>query len=189
MKPDRFSNLALAELDALYSTARRWCNQPQEAEDLVQEVYAYAFKNRSSLRDLDRMRVWLHRILHGKFVDHLRRKKRTPTLVSATQPEEYDQLPLLHEGAITPVVPFETVLPEEVERALHDLPEDQRTVLTLREIGELTYDEISEVTGTPVGTVRSRLARARKAMHTALYRFAREQGYLRGREGNRHGSS
>lgn len=155
----------------------------------MQEVYAYAFKNRHKLRDLDRMKVWLHRILHGKFMDHLRRKKRTPTLVSATQPEEYDPLPLLQEASVTPVVPFEAILPEEVEHALQGLPEDQRVVLTLRELGELTYDEISEVTGSPVGTVRSRLARARKAMHTALYRFAREQGYLRGREGNRHGSA
>ena len=189
MKLDRFSELALAELDALYSTARRWCNQPQEAEDLVQEVYAYAFKNRSSLRDLDRMKVWLHRILHGKFVDHLRRKQRTPTLVSATQPEEYDQLPLLQEGIPASAAPFEEILPEEVERALQNLPEDHRVVLTLREIGELSYEQISEVTGTPVGTVRSRLARARKAMHSALYSFAREQGYLRGREGNSHGSA
>jgi len=176
---DSFTVAALAELDRLYSSARRLCPNPQEAEDLAQEVYVEAFARRDALREIGAMRVWLHRILHGKFVDHLRRKQRTPTLVAIEELEDYDALALDASMATPDEAFFDRILPEEVEDALDRLPTDQRTVLILREIGELSYEEMSEACGAPVGTIRSRLARARRAMQSALAAYARERGILR----------
>jgi len=189
MNRDPFSQAALAELDRLYSAALRLCRSPQEAEDLVQEVYAQAFEKRSQLLDLAKIRPWLHRILHGRFIDHQRKKRRTPALVAVEALEDYDDLVSDTGLRVIEAAVIEEALQEEVETALRKLPEDQRVIVVLREISGLSYEEISEATACPVGTVRSRLSRARKCMRKFLYECAIERGLVNRKEETGHGSS
>lgn len=189
MKNDAFAQAALSELDRLYSAARRLCWSPQEAEDLVQEVYAHAFEKRNQLLAIAKMRAWLHRILNRKFIDHLRKKQRTPTLVAVEDLEGYGDLALDSGLSVVDTNPIEEALQEEVETALRHLPEDQRMVVILKEISGLTYEEISEATSCPVGTVRSRLSRARRNMQISLYECAVERGLIDRKEEIDRGTS
>jgi RNA polymerase sigma-70 factor (ECF subfamily) len=188
-KKDAFAQAALAELDRLYSAAHRLCWSPQEAEDLVQEVYAHAFEKRNQLLDLAKMRGWLHRTLNRKFIDHLRKKQRTPTLVSVDGLEDYEVPISESDLRIVESNRIEEALQEEVEMALRKLPEDQRAIVVLREISGLTYEEISEATSCPVGTVRSRLSRARRNMQKSLYECAVERGIVNRKEEIDRGTS
>lgn len=189
MIKDPFSKAALAELDRLYSAAHRLCRSPQEAEDLVQEVYAHAFEKRNQLLDLAKMRGWLHRILNRKFIDHWRKKQRTPTLVAVEELEGYEESPPGSGLSLVDTTPIEEALQEEVETALRNLPEDQRMVVILKEISRLSYEEISEATSCPIGTVRSRLSRARKNMRISLYECALERGLINRKEEIDRGTS
>ena len=162
-----FCVLAVSYMAPLYNAARRMAADPQEAEDLVQDTYERALQAYHQLKSPAQCRAWLYRIMRNVFIDTYRRKQTQPQLVTCEgKYEEADDVYSTYPAAT--VSPEEEVLRrfsnEEIHRILATLPEDLRTIITLCDIEGLTYPEIAAVLDCPLGTVRSRLARARRAL-------------------------
>ncbi len=167
-----FEALALPHLDTVYRVARRLARHEQEAEDLVQETYLKAYKafDAFQLREYG-VRPWLLKILSNTFLNRQAREKKAPRAVDQQTLEETQAT-----GADLPVPPeldFEN-LDEEVKRALDDLAPEFRTVMILWATTEMSYQEIADTLDVPIGTVMSRLHRARQQLVRALGDFARE---------------
>jgi len=175
-----FEEVALVHLDAIYRSALRLTHNRAEAEDLAQDTCVRAFRSFHRFNPGTNCRAWLFTILRNAFRDRLRRGGR-----ERLDPEAADW-----EGewqSATVVAPtgqpeeefFLTALAGDVERALRALPLPFREVVMLSDLEELSYKEIAEVVGCPVGTVMSRLSRGRALLRQALGRVAREHGYLK----------
>jgi RNA polymerase sigma-70 factor (ECF subfamily) len=141
--------------------ARRLTRSEADAEDLVQATVVRAIEHRAELRDNERMRAWLLRVQRTVLLNGRRGLANRLELVhdSATLPEPQGDL----ETEL-----LERELPDELTRALGRLPAEHREALLLREVEGLSYQEIAEIQHCPMGTVRSRIARARLALGEAL---------------------
>ncbi len=167
----RFEEEALALADQVYRVARRLVGSREEAEDLVQETYARAFRSWRSFTPGTNMRAWLLRILTNLNVDRGRRVQRTPQ----TQPLEETDYFLANKLASTA---GEEVLEQEqvVERlsqdsvvaALSEISPQFREVVVLVDIGDFTYADAAQILDVPIGTVMSRLHRGRRALKQKL---------------------
>ena len=151
--------------DQLYNFARWLTQNREEAEDLVQETYAKALKGFSSFQLGTNFRAWMYRILRNAFLTSRSGLKMTMT-VPLDAEEDGPELAVERD---TP----ETVLLERSSRellqiAMDDLPVHFREILLLCEVEEMSYQEISETLSVPIGTVMSRLSRARQALRTRL---------------------
>ena len=159
----RFSDDALTHLDALYSTARRLTRNPAEAEDLVQDTYVKAFRNKGRFEPGTNLRAWLFAILHNTFLNDIRRKKGSP--VDAGEDAE---AAVARQPAPGPS-PEQSLLARataaELDAALAALPEAYREAVWLRDVQDLSYADIARVAGIPIGTVMSRIARGRRLLH------------------------
>lgn len=161
----RFELLALPHLDAAYNLARWLAGNAADAADVVQEAYLRAYRYFGSYKG-GNMRVWLLAIVRTSFVDWAR-ENRSPRLVfSSETAEDADTTEVL--WGTSPRDP-EALLVASLDattlnRLLARLPDGHREVLILREMEDLSYRDIATVTGVPVGTVMSRLARARLAL-------------------------
>ncbi|MEM8738656.1 MAG: sigma-70 family RNA polymerase sigma factor [Planctomycetota bacterium] len=177
MESSAFRELALAEMDSLYRMAMHLTRHPDEASDLVQETYLKAFKNETKFELRDRgIRPWLFKILHNCFYTRYQKKKREPTLpdemIQSSVASEIDQPP--------PAWDLEHLDWEQVDdrlkHAIDELPEHYREVLLLWAVEGLKYREVAEVLDVPLGTVMSRLYRARSVLSEKLAGLAAEQG-------------
>ncbi|WJW75279.1 RNA polymerase sigma factor [Thiohalobacter sp. IOR34] len=144
--------------DRLYRIAYSWCHEAALADDLVQETLEKALKKSGQLRDPAAMDTWLFTILNNCWRDHFRRSKETVDIdelpfVSDSSPED--------EGHAHQVV-------HQVRGAIDTLPIGQRQVLTLVDLEGCSYIEVANILGVPVGTVMSRLCRARRALKARL---------------------
>lgn len=171
-----FEALALPHLELLYRIARRLTHDKHEAEDLVQETYLKAYRAFAGyeVRDFG-IKPWLLKILHNTFLNRLSREKRAPRAVDQ---QLLDQTSSDSASPVPPDLDYED-LDEEVVRALDRLPPEFRTVLLLWATMELSYQEIADVLEIPVGTVMSRLHRARRLMIGALQAYARQRRLVR----------
>jgi RNA polymerase sigma-70 factor (ECF subfamily) len=160
-QPATFEDLAMPLFDQLYNFAHWLSQNREEAEDLVQETYAKALRGFSSYQPGTNFRAWMYRILRNTFLT-----TRTGLKATMTVPLETDDGPV--------VVPAEVQTPETIlldrsnqellQTALDQLPVHFREILLLCEVEEMSYQEIAEALGIPVGTVMSRLSRARAAL-------------------------
>ena len=169
-----FEDLALPHMDLVYHVARRLSRNGHEAEDLVQETYLKAYKSfeRFELRDYG-MKPWLLRILHNTFYNRAARAAKAPVATDQQVLEEDQAAPLTGSEHGPPVLDYE-MMDGEVKQAIDALSPDFRSVLMLWATMEFSYQEISEILDIPIGTVMSRLHRARKQLHDALADYARE---------------
>ncbi len=161
-QPATFEELAMPLFEQLYNFAHWLSQNREEAEDLVQETYAKALRGFSSYRQGTNFRAWMYRILRNTFLT-----SRTGLSATMTVPLETDE-----EGPVT--VAADTQTPEAIflersnqellQTALDELPLHFREVLLLCEVEEMSYQEIADTLGVPVGTVMSRLSRARTAL-------------------------
>lgn len=163
-----FAALTLIHAPALYRTAYHLAGNPVEAEDLTQETYLRAYRGFAAFRGGD-VRTWLFTILRHGFLDECRRRQRMPLIESADD----DALTFTANGAGTWAPSAETEalqhLPSEaVDQAFAALPLEWRLVVLLADVEELSYREIAEIMGIPLGTVMSRLHRARKRLQDQL---------------------
>jgi RNA polymerase sigma-70 factor (ECF subfamily) len=165
----RFEEDALALSDQVYRVARRLTANREEAEDLVQEAYARAFRNWRSFQPGTNLRAWLFRILTNLNIDRGRREQRTPD----TQPLDegdyflYDRLEETGgEPAEEKVV--ERLSQDSIVEALAAVPHDFRDVVVLVDIGEFSYRDAAQILDIPVGTVMSRLHRGRRILKHEL---------------------
>ena len=167
----RFEEEALALADQVYRVARRLVGSREEAEDLMQETYARAFRSWRSYQPGTNLRAWLLRILTNLNIDRGRRKQRTPD----TQPLEegdYFLYNKLEESSREPVSEQDAVVErlsqDDVVGALSAVPHDFRDVVVLVDIGDFSYQDAASILDIPIGTVMSRLHRGRRILKTAL---------------------
>lgn len=174
METNEFRELLVAELDSVYRMAMHLSRRPEEAADLAQETYLRAFKAQHTfeLRDAG-VRPWLFKILHNVFYTRVGRQKREPMLSEDLQ----------HEASPDGAAPawdlasldWEQV-DERLKHAIDDLPDHYREVLLLWAIEGLKYREIADVLDVPLGTIMSRLHRARNILSQQLADLAAENG-------------
>lgn len=149
----------------LYRLAYSWCHAPELADDLVQETMSKALKQSAQLKTLEAMDGWLFRILSNCWHDHLRTRRDT---------QLYDEERDRHQ--ITPeVLSLRQQDIDTVRRAVASLPEGQRQIITLVDIEGCRYAEVAEILDVPIGTVMSRLCRARHALKEQLIAGASAQ--------------
>jgi RNA polymerase sigma-70 factor (ECF subfamily) len=159
--PD-FREQALTHLDALYGFAMYLTRRPVDAEDLVQETYLRAFRFSHRFEPGTHLRAWLFQILRNTFLTFYRREARELAVLdkdAAEGPEEAWDVE-------TPVPSTATAI--DLERAIAELPEEFRSVLLLADLEGFTLGDIAGIMVTPVGTVKSRLFRARRLVRRRL---------------------
>jgi RNA polymerase sigma-70 factor (ECF subfamily) len=181
-----FQEKALPLLDELYGAALRMTKNPQAAEDLVSDAFAKAWKALDQFQPGTNMRAWLYRILTNAYINTYRKKHREPEKVSV---DAYDKVEDFHlynrlsssAGGVSPD-PVKTVVDRltdlDFRKALDNLPEEYRRAVVLYDLQGLSYEEVAESLGSPVGTVRSRLSRGRKMLQKSLWKHAQDAGLV-----------
>jgi RNA polymerase sigma-70 factor (ECF subfamily) len=183
---DAFESHVLAILGPLHGVARRLTKNEADAEDLVAESVTRAWQARASLADTRAFRAWMFRILTNTFISERRKmlaRPREEQLVdeSSEREDAFSLFERLHQPFLlwfaNPEQEFlDKLLREDLDRALAALPEHYRVVVVLADVEGLKYGEIAEALDLPIGTVRSRLARARSALQRTLWSVARDHG-------------
>jgi RNA polymerase sigma-70 factor, ECF subfamily len=168
-----FEELAMPLFDQLYNFARWLTQDTTEAEDLVQETYIKALRGFSSFQLGTNFRAWMYRILRNSFLS-----SRTGLKTMVALDGEADDSLLPAQGSTPESMLIEQLNRDTVQQALADLPVPSREILLLCEVEEMSYQEIAETLAIPIGTVMSRLFRARKALRDSLQEK---------RQGGRHG--
>jgi RNA polymerase sigma-70 factor (ECF subfamily) len=171
----RFELLALPHLDAAYNLARWLARNPSDAEDVVQDAYLRAFRYFDTFQG-GNFRVWLLTIVRNAFVNWVKENRSgrmvflpdTPVADTAeTEETMWGSRPRDPEALL-----LESIDSQTLSRLMEQLPAEYREVLLLREVEDLAYKEIATVTGVPIGTVTSRLARARLSLRNLWLRQA-----------------
>jgi RNA polymerase sigma-70 factor (ECF subfamily) len=162
---DLFEELAMPLFPQLYNFAHWLTQNREEAEDLVQETYAKALKGFSSFQQGTNYRAWMYRILRNSFLT-----SRSGLKVKMTVPLEADDdgTELAIEAATPETLLLSRSDSEAIRKAIEDLPLHHREVILLCEVEEMSYQEISETLSIPIGTVMSRLSRARRTLRDLL---------------------
>ena len=163
-----FEEIVRAHEATVYHLALRQLGSREDAEDAAQEVFLKAYTGLQSFRGESRLSVWLYRVTNNVCIDFLRRRKETVSLYA--QDEDGEPLELeIPDARFDPAALAERAdLREQVGRALDKLPPDARQILLLRELGGQSYDEIAQTLSLDIGTVKSRIFRARKKLCTLL---------------------
>jgi RNA polymerase sigma-70 factor, ECF subfamily len=165
----RFEEEVLDLADQVYRVARRLVSTREEAEDLVQETYARAFRSWRSYTPGTNLRAWLFRILTNLNIDRGRREQRSPS----TQPLEEGDYFLYNRleadgGPDDEARIVERLSQDEIVQALSEVPHDFRDVIVLVDIGDFTYQDAAQILDIPIGTVMSRLHRGRRILKKEL---------------------
>jgi len=178
-KRKEFEDEALVHLDGLYGLALRLSGgDGARAEDLVQEAVLKAYRSWDRFEVGTNCRAWLMTILRNTFINQFRRQKSRPPDVEfdevADRPATHALYEADPEGRL-----FDHIIDARVIAAIDDLPEEFRVAVVLSDLEGLSYQEVAELMDIPVGTVKSRLFRARRRLQERLYEYAVEMGYLR----------
>jgi len=172
----RFEEEALSHADQLYRVALRLSGSQQAAEELVQEAYLRAFRGWRGYRPGTNLAAWLATILRNAFLDEARKQSRRPTQESIDDTSEYYLYNHLTETAVEPQ---EAVLNRlsggAIVDSLSEIPPNFREVVVLVDIGDFSYQDAADILGVPIGPVRSRLHRGRRALKQALANHASKQ--------------
>jgi len=174
----------LAQLDSLYRTALRLTRNQQEAEDLVQETMLKAFRFANSYHPGTNLRAWLFRILNTSAINRYRKQATHPATTSLPEGEDfylYNRIRDMSGQELSAGAEEEVLskyLDDDVYKALNDLPMNFRMPIILADIEGLSYKEIAQALQIPIGTVMSRISRARRQLQKSLWQYARDKGYV-----------
>jgi RNA polymerase sigma factor (sigma-70 family) len=174
-----FNRELMPQLNPLYSFAYHLTYNDADADDLVQETYMKAFRFIDKYIPGTNAKAWLFKILKNAFINQYRKKTKQPQSV------DYEDIAAYHdseEGSYSDFYDlreeiFEGMMGDEVTIAINSLPIDFRTVILLCDIEDFTYEEIAKIIDVPIGTVRSRLHRARNMLKEKLKNYAESLGY------------
>ncbi len=186
-----FERLVTPQLEAAYRFAYHLTGQEADAQDLLQEACHQALLKFHLYQSGTNFKAWFFRLIKNLHIDRYRRRKRAPGMLALSdaalvlkdenpgapiQDPWWEKTPA---GVIENEQVFYDLFGDEVNRFLGELPADFRTTLLLCDVEEMSYQEISEVLECPVGTVRSRISRARSYLKDRLYQYARGLGYVK----------
>jgi RNA polymerase sigma-70 factor, ECF subfamily len=175
----RFEEEALQLSDQVYQVARRLTGSREEAEDLVQETYARAFRAWRSFEPGTNLRAWLFRILTNLNIDRGRRSQRSPDM-QPLEETDYFLYNKLEESTSDQNTDerrvVERLSQNDAVAALADLPHDFRDVVLLVDLADFTYSDAAQILDIPIGTVMSRLHRGRRILKRSLAESAVEDG-------------
>ncbi len=170
-------------LDVLYGAALRLTKNARDAEDLVQDTYVRAFRFEDRYEPGTNLKAWLFRILYNTFINRYRRRGREKELLADIEKNSLQDAVVSDDALYALAHPEEDYLSRlvsaEVLTALEELPEDYRTVVMFADVYEMSYKEIADIVGCPVGTVMSRLFRGRQKLKQSLFEYAVEQGIIK----------
>jgi RNA polymerase sigma-70 factor (ECF subfamily) len=174
----RFEEEALALSDQVYRVARHLAGSREEAEDLVQETYARAFRSWRSYQPGTNLRAWLLRILTNLNIDRGRRAQRTPPMqgLEANDYFLYDRLSESDTSGTDEERVVERLSQDDIVLALAAVPHDFRDVIVLVDIGDFSYQDAAQILDIPIGTVMSRLHRGRRILKRELAESVLEEG-------------
>ncbi len=167
----RFEEEALDLSDQVYRVARHLAGSREEAEDLMQETYARAFRSWRTFTPGTNLRAWLLRILTNLNIDRGRRQQRAPQMTSLDEKGDYYLYDRLEEAEGKPLDEervIEKLSQDSIVDALAEVPHDFRDVLVLVDIGDFSYADTAQILDIPIGTVMSRLHRARRILKGEL---------------------
>lgn len=167
-----FETLVLSYEKNVYNLALRMVKNPEDASDMAQEAFIRAYNSLASFRGESKFSVWLYRIVSNVCLDFLRSRSRHPTVSLSVENDEGEETELdIPDESQSPEALLERRLTRDsVRRGLDALSEEYRQILLLREIQGLSYDEIAETLSMELGTVKSRIFRARKKLCDFLLR-------------------
>lgn len=179
-RKNRFEKDAMQYVDQLYAAALRMARNPADAEDLVQEAYAKAYSSFHLYTPGTNLKAWLYRILTNTYINLYRKRQREPQQAHTDSVEDW-QLAQASQHDSSGLKSAEMMaldnLPDtDIKRALQEIPEDFRMAVYYSDVEGFSYKEISEIMGSPIGTVMSRLHRGRKLLRDSLADYARERG-------------
>lgn len=177
----RFERDAMQYVDQLYAAALRMARNPADAEDLVQEAYTKAFSSFHQYTPGTNLKAWLYRILTNTYINLYRKRQREPHQSHTDTVEDW-QLAQASQHDSTglksaEMQALENIPDTDVKQALQGIPEDFRMAVYYSDVEGFSYKEISDIMGTPIGTVMSRLHRGRKLLRDALADYAAERGF------------
>lgn len=181
-----FEAEAIPHMSALYTFAVRLTRDPDDASDLVQETFMKAFRFFDKFERGTNCKAWLFRILKNSYINRFRKTSKAPDTVEYDVVEEFYETirDSSMETSVLEEQMFNQALDDEVAGAIDALPEEFRTVILLCDIEGFTYEEIAEFIDCPIGTVRSRLHRARKILAGQLADYAKRRGFSVAPEGS-----
>ena len=174
-----FDRELLPHIDALHTFAFHLCYDQEQANDLVQETYLKAFRFIDKYQEGTNAKAWLFKILKNAYINEYRKRSKRPNRV------DFEEIISYHDGDNERFSGyfdlreemFENMMGDEVTMAINSLPVEFRTVILLCDIEGFTYEEISKIINVPIGTVRSRLFRARNILKEKLLNYAENLGY------------
>lgn len=175
-----FEREAVPHMDALFNFALKMTGDSDEADDLVQETYLKAFRFFDKFEKGTNCKAWLFRIMKNTYINKYRKETKEPDKVDYEDVENFYEnvKPSTTDSAHLEKDIYDNLLDDELSEAINSLPDDFKTVVILCDIEGFTYEEIADFIDVPVGTVRSRLHRARKMLFTKLQKYASEHGYI-----------
>ncbi len=176
---EEFKREALPHIGILRNYAYKMTGNELDADDLLQETYLRAFRFFHKFEKGTNCKAWLFRIMKNLFINNYRKNQKSPGKVDYEEIENFFEnikSDALDSSDLQEKV-FSNLLDDQVTVALNSLQDDFKTVIILCDLEGLSYEEISEFVQCPIGTVRSRLHRARKLLAQKLYKYAKAKGY------------
>jgi RNA polymerase sigma-70 factor (ECF subfamily) len=178
-KAEIFDSEFMPHINSMHNFAYRLTFDEDDANDLVQDTYLKAFRFIDSFQKGTNAKAWLFRILKNSFINDYRKKSKEPAKVDYQDVETYYNSDDV-DRQITPdlrVESLQDMIGDEISNALNSLDVDFRTVIILADLEEFKYDEMAKILDIPIGTVRSRLHRARNLLKEKLSEYANKMGY------------
>jgi RNA polymerase sigma factor (sigma-70 family) len=178
-KQEVFDGEFMPHINSMYNFAYRLTFDEDDAKDLVQDTYLKAYRFIDSFQRGTNAKAWLFRILKNSFINDYRKKKKEPAKVDYQEVETFYNSEDV-DRQITPdlrVESLQDMMGDEISNALNALDVDFRTVIILCDLEGFKYDEMAKILDIPIGTVRSRLHRARNLLKEKLSEYAKKMGY------------